>query len=207
LIVLEHARQAIRRQEEEVARLDQAGINVWHDVAVCADAAGDHVAVRMGAGLLGRQIPGVHLLLHVGVILRELAQPAVAQQIRTAVADLPDQKPRFVQRQRGHGRPHAPFVVLGQCALEDLTVRRSNRRTHPLRDLLIRQAADRVDLLGDDAHRHVTRDFSRRVAPHAIGHDKNPAVGNHAETVLIPRPDDADVGATRGSDVHEARDP
>ena len=59
-----------------------------------------------------------------------------------------------------------------------------------------------MDLVGDDAHRHLARDFPRRVSAHAIGHDEDPPVGNHAETVLIPRPDDADVGTTCGSDVH-----
>jgi len=40
------------------------------------------------------------------------------------------------------------------------------------------------------------------VTAHAIGNDKDPAIGNQDETILIPRPDDADIGATSRCDMH-----
>ena len=54
----------------------------------------------------------------------------------------------------------------------------------------------------DVAYRHLARDFARRMTTHAVGHDEDPAIGNHEVAVLIPRPDDSDVGATCGGDVH-----
>ena len=136
------------------------------------------------------------------MIFRELAEPAVAQQIGAAVAHLADEKPRLEQCQRGDRRPHSPFVVLGQRALKDRAIRRTDRGAHPLGDLLVGQATDRMDLIGDNPHCHLTGDFARGMSSHAVGNDKNPPVGNHAKTVLVPRPDDAHVGAACGSDVH-----
>jgi hypothetical protein len=59
-----------------------------------------------------------------------------------------------------------------------------------------------MDFVSYDPNRHLARHFSRGVTAHAVGHDKNSPVGDHAEAVFISRPDDADVGAARGSDVH-----
>src|SRR5258705_1774345 len=59
-----------------------------------------------------------------------------------------------------------------------------------------------MDLVRHNPYGHLAGDFTRGVASHAVGHDKNPPVGNHAKTVLVPRPNDADVGATSGSDMH-----
>ena len=56
-----------------------------------AHASRDDVAVRMIARLLGRQEPGVDLLLHVRVILGQLHQRAVTQQVHAGVADLSDE--------------------------------------------------------------------------------------------------------------------
>ena len=75
-------------------------------------------------------------------------------------------------------------------------------RAHPFRDLGVAQAADGMDLIGDNPYRHLAGDFARRMPAHAVGNDKNSPVGNHSETVLIPRPDNADVGTARGCDVH-----
>src|SRR5256885_9347838 len=50
---------------------------------------------------------------------------------RSAVPNLPDQKPRVVEYQGRDRRPHAPLVVLGQRALKDRAVRRPDRRAHP----------------------------------------------------------------------------
>ena len=52
-------------------------IDVGHHVHPGADAAGNDVAVGVDPGLIGRQQSGIHLLLHVGVILGELLEAAV----------------------------------------------------------------------------------------------------------------------------------
>ena len=131
----------------------------------------------MRARLLRREIAGVHLFLDVGVIFGELAQPAVAHQIGAAIADLTDQKSRPVQRERGDGRPHAALVMLGERALKNRAVGRPNGGPHPVRDLLIGQAAQRMDLIRHDPNRHFAGDFSGRVAPHSIGDDEDAARG------------------------------
>src|SRR6266581_8254194 len=130
------------------------------------------------------------------MVLGELAEPVVAQQIPAAVAHLADQEPRLEQSERGDRRSHAPFVMLGERALEDGAVRGPNRDTHALRYLLVAQTAQRIELAGDVAHRHLARHLTRRMTAHAVGDEEDPAVGDHEVAVLIPRPDDADVGAT-----------
>ena len=55
----------------------------------------------------------------------------------------------------------------------------------------LREPSSRAMML----HRHLARHLARRVTTHAVGHDENPAVGDHEVAVLIARPDDADVGA------------
>src|ERR1041384_5808869 len=49
---------------------------------------------------------------------------------------------------------------------------------------------------------NLARPSSARAPPPPGGDDENPAVRDHEVAVLIPRPDDAHVGATRGSYVH-----
>ena len=75
------------------------------------------------------------------MVLGELAEAVVAQQIGTAVTNLPDQEPRLEQRQDGNRRSHAALVMLGERALEDRAIGGSNRAAHALRDLLVAQPA------------------------------------------------------------------
>src|SRR6266576_2948434 len=152
--------------------------------------------------LLRRQISGIHLLLDVGMIFRELAEAVIAQQVRTTVAYLPDQESRLEQRQRGDSGPHAALVVLGECALEDRAVGGADRPAHPLGYLLVAQPAQRVELSRHEAHGHFTGHFARSVPTHAVGNDEDAAVGYHEVAILIPRPDDADIGAPSGCDMH-----
>src|SRR5437879_13770459 len=85
----------------------------------------------MGPRLLRRQVSGIHLLLDVGMIFRELAEAAIAQQVRTTVAYLPDEESRLEQRQHCDRGPHAALVVLGECALEDRAVGGADRPPAP----------------------------------------------------------------------------
>jgi hypothetical protein len=76
--VIHHAGEPIARDEEDVTGANLAGVRVGLHLATRADASRDHVTVRVIPRLLGRQVAGVHLLLHVRVVLRDLAQRALA---------------------------------------------------------------------------------------------------------------------------------
>src|SRR5207247_1375417 len=54
--ILDHPCQAVGSQEEQVHRLQGPRVHVRNHVAVRADAARDHVAVRMRASLIRRQV-------------------------------------------------------------------------------------------------------------------------------------------------------
>jgi hypothetical protein len=92
--------------------------------------------------------------------------------------------------------------VLGEGALENRAVSRPDGCPHAIGDLAIGQASERLELSRHETHRHLAGDLAGRVTAHAIGNDKDPAIGNENETILIPRPDDADIGATSRCDVH-----
>src|SRR5439155_1260563 len=53
-----------------------------------------------------------------------------------------------------------------------------------------------------EAHRHLARDLTGGVPAHAVRNHEDSPVRHHEEAVLVPRPDDADVGAASGGDVH-----
>src|SRR3954464_1455869 len=91
--IVDHPGEPIARDEEDVAELDLATVDVGLDVGTRADAARNDVAVWVVARLLRREETGVHLLLHVRVILRHLRERTVAEQIHARVADLTDEIP------------------------------------------------------------------------------------------------------------------
>ena len=156
----------------------------------------------MGAGLVRRQVPGVHLLLDVRVVLGDLGELAVAQQVGAAVAHLADEEARVVEHERRDGGPHAALVVLGERALENRGVGRPDRLAHPFGDLLVAQALQGAELASDEFDRHLARDFARRMPPHPVGHDEDAAIGDHEVVILVPRADNADIGAACAGDVH-----
>ena len=100
-VVLQHPREPVARQQEHVARPHHAGEQVGRHVAAGAHAAGDHVGIGVGARLLGREVAGVHLLLHVGVVLGDLVEDPIPHQVAAAVPDLAEQVAVGVQHQHG----------------------------------------------------------------------------------------------------------
>ncbi len=185
LAVLEHPREPVRGEQEHVQQLHRPDVHVGDDVAVRADAAGDHVAVGVTARLFRRQVSSVHLLLHVRVVLGELHQLAVPQQVSPAVPHLPHEEAGVVQHERGDGGPHTALVVLGERALKNGAVRGADRRAHPVGHLLVRERVGRAELARHVPHRHFTRDLARRVTAHAIRHDEDAAVGDHDVVVFV----------------------
>jgi hypothetical protein len=85
--------------------------------------------------------------------------------------------------------------MLGESSLKDCAVGRPDRATHPIGYLLVGETAERLELPRHKANRHFTRDFAGGMPTHAVGDDKDAPVGHQDETILIPRPDDADIGA------------
>ena len=92
------------------------------DVLAEPDRLQDHVLARRRARLLRRQHPLVDEQLHQALVAGDLAEPAIAQQVRARVADLGDVGLVTAHEQRRQRRGHPP-AILAACRLEDLLVR------------------------------------------------------------------------------------
>ena len=80
--------EAVAAQEEAVAADEGQRPGVDLDRRIDAEGAGDDVAARVVAGLVGGDVTGVDQLLHVAVVDRDPAQPLVAEQVGARVADV-----------------------------------------------------------------------------------------------------------------------
>src|SRR5436190_15630866 len=202
--VVHHARQAVARHEEDVARARFAAIDVRLHVAPGADAARDHVAVRVVARLFGGEVSRVHLLLHVRVILRQLLELSTAQQVDARVAHLADEVARAGQNEHRRRRPHALLVHFRERALVDRAVGVLERVRHELHHVLAVEVADVGELALDDLYRHFARHFPCRVSSHPVRYDEDPSRGRRIdrEVVLVPRADHAHVGAGGMDELH-----
>ena len=76
-----HRRQPVRAEEEEVSRLHVDGGHVDVDLGVGSQRAGDHGALRVRVGLLGREAPAPHQVGDERVVFGQLLQLAVADPI------------------------------------------------------------------------------------------------------------------------------
>ena len=88
LVVADLVDEAVAAQQEAVAAHERQRPGVDADRRVDAEGAGDDVAARVGAGLVVGDVAGGDELLHVAVVDRHPAQPAVAQQVGARVADV-----------------------------------------------------------------------------------------------------------------------
>ena len=77
--VVDHSGETVAGHQEQVSDADVARVDIRLHFGARADAARDDVAVGVVARLLRRQVPGVDLLLDVGVVLGELPELAVAE--------------------------------------------------------------------------------------------------------------------------------
>ena len=151
----------------------------------------------MVARLLGRQQARVHLLLHIGVVLRDLPKRAVPQQVDPRIANLTNQILVFREHQTRRGRAHALFVHFGEHALVDRAIGVAQRLCHPLAGLVVANMLERKQVARDDLHRHLARHFTGRVTTHTVGHDEDAAfiVGFGEEVVLVSGADHAHIRA------------
>ncbi len=94
------------RKTSPDSRDDRERVDV--DVRVGAERAGDHRALRVHLGRLGRQLAAPDELRDERVVVRQLLEVVVAQQVGARVADVAERDGAVVLDERdGHRRPHA----------------------------------------------------------------------------------------------------
>jgi len=81
LRILHHAGQTVGGDDIEVTVAQFPIQHVGFDDGVGTHTSRDDVAVRMVARLLRSEESGVHLFLHVRVVLRHLSEDTIAQQV------------------------------------------------------------------------------------------------------------------------------
>ena len=128
-------------------------------------------------------------VLDVRVVARDLLEALAAQQVEPAVPDMRPDGPAFLDVQHGRRRPHALAVRMLRHRGEDLVIGTMDRLTEVLL-LDMRQSRERLPHGLDE---DVARDFSGRMAAHAVGYHID-LRGKDSGAVLIDRPDTADVG-------------
>jgi hypothetical protein len=185
-VVVERIGHAIAAQHEDVAPLDHPGGGVGLDGAVEAHRLREDVLVREQPGQLGREPPGVDLLLHHGVIARQPREPAVAEQVRAAVAHVREVRLIAVDHQH-HQRGAHPAGLGPELRLPpDADRRLVHGVPQPLpedvRRVLRLVVADQPGLVrigGPDqrlVHRldgHPGRDLACGVPSHAVRHHEH----------------------------------
>jgi hypothetical protein len=144
------------------------------------------------------------VLLHEGVVLRELLQDAAAQEIAAAVPHVGEDG-AVAPHGRGHaGGPHAPQLGVRAGLLKDRVIRGEDPLVERLRDVLVGDVLQVLQHLHEDRRdclrRHPAGDLAARLAPHAVG-DQEEAVqrtvevrpGQHGQAVLVHLPDASHV--------------
>ena len=99
--------EAVAAQQVAVPGVRGPDGELWLDCVHAVQGLGQQVAPVVGEGLLLGNPPGVHQRLHVGVVLGQLGQQAVAQQVGAGIPDVDDRNLAIEPRQRRQGRPQA----------------------------------------------------------------------------------------------------
>jgi hypothetical protein len=154
--------------------------------------------------LLRGEQSGVDLLLHQRVILGELAHLTLPDQIDPRIAHVSNDVPRFREKKRGDRASHAELVAFRAGSLVDCAVRVAKRPRNPSVRVRGFQIVQVRQVMADHVHRHLARDFTRRVPTHPVRDDEQSAigVGRSVQRVFIPFSDTADISASRNSKVH-----
>ena len=122
---VDHRRQAVGAEQEDVARLRRDRERVDVDVRVGAERARDHGALRVHLGLGRGELAAPHELGDERVVVGELLEPAVAEAVGARVADVADRDRAVLlaeERDR-HRRAHARGRGVVERALVDAAVR------------------------------------------------------------------------------------
>ena len=156
-------------------------------VGVRAQGAGDDGAGGVRAGLVGRDLAGVHELLDVRVVMRHAHKRAVTQQVDARIAHMGDGHLSFLDEAARRGAPHAGLAHALLGAEHDGRV--GGLHGDAQKDVV---GACR-SLLGDGADGNGARDLAGGVPAHAVAHGKQRCL--HEERVLVVPADEANVGA------------
>ena len=168
----------------------------------------------MAAGLVGRDHPALDLLVHPGVVARELGEHSLAEEVDPAVSHVAEVGHVAVHQHRRHRSGHPLVLGLLPGGLEHLAVRVADRGLQAVAvvgdalveaegpgDLLV--AAGETDELVDRVHRDLGGHLPGRVAAHAVGHHEQLLLGVQEQAVLVPFSLPADVADGLVGDLHE----
>jgi hypothetical protein len=101
----------------------------------------------MRLGLLGRDLPAAHELPDERVVLGELAELAVAVEVRPRIADVPEPDDPVLDQRDRHRRAHPRRLGVVRLALVDAAVRLLDQRDDEAlaRGVVVRLLAKRLD--------------------------------------------------------------
>ena len=181
-----HRGEAVRADEEHVARTGGEDVRVDLHARLRPERARDHGALWMRLGLLLGQLAARDELTHQRVVAREADQVAAAQQVAARVAHVGDDDRVLRHVRGGERRPHARALAVGPRALVDARVRGLDRLDEPLARVAVGQAAlERAD-------RHRRRHLAGLRAAHPVRHDEQRRA--HEIVVLVALALAAQVG-------------
>src|SRR5580692_762751 len=182
LVERQVVREAVRAEDETVARLHGDARQVRVDARLEPDRAGDDVPEARLLRLLGRDEPGAHLLLDPGVVFGELAGAAVAVEVGARVADVGEVDVTVGEEQRGQRRSHPRQLRVGHRLLVNVPIGLHDgppqERVHRVSGAGGHQLGARgeearlvdvVDLALEDVDRHAAGALTAEVAAHAVG--------------------------------------
>ena len=143
----------------------------------------------MDARLCLRELAVLDEVLDIRMVARDLMQHTVAQEVEAAVPDMGPEGQPLLRVQQRRRRPHALAVRILCHRGEDLAVGAVDGAAERL--LLNRSAVS--EIVPHCLDENVARDFSGRMAAHAVCHDVDLRV-EYRSAVLIDRPHTADIG-------------
>ena len=151
---VDHRRQAVRAEQEDVSVAGLDGEHVDVDVGLGPERARDHRALRVDRRLLGGELTAPHQLGDERVVVGQLLQMLVAQPVGPRVADMPDRDlPVGLEDRNRHRRAHPRRCRVGGGALVHAQVRRLDQRD----DTLLAGGARVEPRLGDRGRRRAPR--------------------------------------------------
>ena len=180
---VDHRRQAVRAEQEDVAVAGLDGERVDVDVGLGPERARDHRALRVDRRLLGRELTAPHELGDERVVVGQLLELPVAQPVGARVADVPDRDlPVGLEHRDRHRRAHPRRRRVGGGALVDAQVRGLDQRD----DALLAGRA-RIEVgLGDRGRRELGGDLAGLRAAHPVGDREHRRRGDEVVLVVPP---------------------
>ncbi len=161
-----------------------------------------------------RHRPRPDLFLDPRVIVRDLAERAVAHRVDAAVADVGHAGRRAARQHRRRGRRHPAQIRGVRHGVRDLPVRQTERGLQAIAfqaDRRLEGERPGAVLVGargfgneglDGLDGDARRDFARDMAAHAVGHHEQADVGTGAVTVFVTAAAKAGVRADGPGELH-----